>query len=403
MNDAATSARISPSPWPARESDSGRRRTLAAACLAHALHDGYTDSLYAFLPVWQSQFGLSYAGLALMRALYYATMGALQTPGDWLARPLSPRTALVLSTGLAAGGFAMMAAPAGLAGLCAGLVLAGIGSSLQHPRASLMVTQAYAPQSRDALGIYNFSGDLGKAALPATAAVLLPILTWRPVAGLMALLGVVVAVLLSKLAPADGLRHAWGEAAGHRPARSGFALLMTIGALDTSTRMAYLLFLPFLIHGRGGASATVGLALALLFSGGAFGKATCGWLGRRLGIVGGVIATEVLTALFILATLVLPLAPTLVLLPILGMVLNGTSSLLYGTVPDLAPGGNVGRGFALFYTGVIGSGGLAPVLYGGLADHAGRVAGVFAAAATAALIAPLALGLRRPLRDRPPA
>src|SRR5580704_2012596 len=39
-----------------------RRKALLAACLAHVLHDGYTDQLYALLPVWQSEFGLSYAG-----------------------------------------------------------------------------------------------------------------------------------------------------------------------------------------------------------------------------------------------------------------------------------------------------------------------------------------------------
>jgi FSR family fosmidomycin resistance protein-like MFS transporter len=40
----------------------------------------------------------------------------------------------------------------------------------------------------------------------------------------------------------------------------------------------------------------------------------------------------------------------LVFLPLLGLVLNGTSSVLYGTVPELAPKGNTGRTFALFYT-----------------------------------------------------
>jgi len=52
------------------------------------------------------------------------------------------------------------------------------------------------------LGIYNFSGDLGKALLPALAAVLLPILTWRPVLGLMAVLGIALALALVSLAPA---------------------------------------------------------------------------------------------------------------------------------------------------------------------------------------------------------
>jgi hypothetical protein len=86
------------------------------------------------------------------------------------------------------------------------------------------------------------------------------------------------------------------------------------------------------------------------------GKACCGWLGRHLRVVRSVIVTEAATALFIVATLILPLGPVLILLPLLGVVLNGTSSVLYGTVPELARKGETSRAFALFYTGVIGAG-----------------------------------------------
>ena len=85
----------------------------------------------------------------------------------------------------------------------------------------------------------------------------------------------------------------------------------------------------------------------------------------------------------------------------LGIVLNGTSSLLYGTVPDLAPGGDTGRAFAIFYTSVIGSGGLSPILYGAIADHAGRTVAVLSAAATAGLIIPLVVMLGRSLINSP--
>lgn len=369
-------------------------RSLIAACLAHLLHDGYTDGLFAFLPVWQTQFGLSYAWLAITRALYYATMGSLQLPGNMLVEGLSPRAALVLSTLIAAAGFALMAAPLGFAGLCAGLVVAGIGSSIQHPRGSLLVTESYAPSSRRMLGIYNFSGDVGKAMLPAIVALLLPILSWRPVAGLMAALGVAVALGLHALAPRSIVRSPSSKPAAHAASRSGFTLLMSIGAFDTATRMGYLLFLPFLIHGRGGTSPDVGLGLALLFIGGAFGKATCSWLAEHIGVIGSVAATEGLTALLIIATLFTPLVPTFVILPLLGIVLNGTSSVLYGTVPELAPNGDSGRAFALFYTSVIGAGGLAPIAYGAIADLSSQTLGVFAAATTAMLIVPMVLGLR---------
>jgi FSR family fosmidomycin resistance protein-like MFS transporter len=393
MSIVTTTAFIGETP---RIAASGQRRSLAGACLAHVLHDGYTDQLYALLPVWQAQFGLSFAGLAAVRALYYGTMSGLQIPGDRMIGRFSARAALVLSTIAAASGFLLMALPLGFAGLCAGLVLAGMGSSVQHPRASLLVATAYGKASRGPLGIYNFAGDLGKATLPAIVAVLLPVLAWRPVVGLMGMLGLAVAFGLFRLVPVNPRPSdaAGPEHQARGTGRAGFGLLMSIGALDTATRMGYLLFLPFLIHARGGTSTTVGLGLALVFIGGALGKACCNRLSVRLGVIGTVMVTEAATALLIAATLFAPLMLVLALLPPLGVVLNGTSSALYATVPELAPRGDAGRAFAFFYTCVSGASGLAPIAYGAIADHAGQTVGILAAACTAAAIVPLVLALR---------
>jgi FSR family fosmidomycin resistance protein-like MFS transporter len=380
---------------PTKPTASSRIRSLFGACLTHVLHDGYTDQLYALLPVWQAQFGLSYMGLAILRALYYGTMGGLQVPADRYASRLKPQATLTLSTFVAAFGFVAMALPTGFVGLCVGLVLAGVGSSVQHPRASELVTHSYGADSRGALGIYNFAGDLGKATLPAIVALLLPVLPWRTVVGLMGLLGILVASTLLAIVPNKiPLIPIHQELERKRKSRSGFSVLLSIGVLDTATRMGYLLFLPFLIHARGGSSATVGLGLALLFIGGALGKASCGWLGQRVGVVGSVVATEVATAALIVVTCFTPISAMLVLLPLLGMVLNGTSSVLYGTVPELAPKGNTGRAFALFYTGVIGSGALAPIAYGAIADHSSQLIGILSSAGTAMVIVPLILSLR---------
>jgi MFS transporter, FSR family, fosmidomycin resistance protein len=323
---------------------STQRRNLTGACLAHLLHDGYTDQLYALLPIWQPEFGLSYAGLALVRALYSGTMGGLQVPSNRLAAKLSPRISLALATFIAAIGYLIVALP----GLCIGLVLAGVGSSVQHPRASMLVTTSYGEGVREPLSIYNFAGDLGKATFPAAVALMLPFVAWRPVVGLTAAIGLVVAAALLFLLPQQPVVAAVEEkAAVEGPHGSGFNLLLAVGALDTATRMGYLLFLPFLFEGKGGNGATLGLGLALLFGGGALGKSVCGWLGQHLGVVRSVIVTEAATALFIVATLMLPLGPVLVLLPLLGVVLNGTSSVLYGTVPELARKGETSRAFAL--------------------------------------------------------
>jgi MFS family permease len=344
------------------------------------------------MPVWQAQFGLSYAALAVIRALYYATMGGLQLPADRLLRSWSPRGALILSTAIAATGLMIMALPLGLAGLCVGLVVAGIGSSIQHPRASMLVADSYGGAARRPLGIYNFAGDLGKAVLPALVAVLLTVMAWRPVLGLMAMLGIGLIFTLVRLVPPVSAATESKRQATISRQRGGFHILTVIGGFDTATRMGYLLFLPFLVQGQGGSLPIVGVALALLFTGGAFGKAVFGSLGERLGVVRTVMMAEATTASLIVATLLTPLPLTLILLPLLGVVLNGTSSVLYGTVPELSDG-DTGRAFAIFYTSVIGSGGLAPILYGAIADHSSRTVGLLAAAATAILIIPLVLAL----------
>ena len=382
---------------------SNPRRTLLGACLAHLVHDGYTDLIYVLLPVWQKQFGLSYAALAVLRCLYSGTMGGLQVPGDRWTRRAGGRRALVGATLLAAAGYLVLSLPGGLAPLCAGLVVAGLGSSVQHPRASLLVSEAFGNDSRRPLGIYNFAGDLGKSAFPAGVALLLLAVPWRAATVIVAIVGLGGAVALSAVLP----RHPVAGAAptNDRAAsgtRAGFRLLVIVGVLDTATRMGFLLFLPFLLRAKGGQETAIGLAFAVLFAGGAFGKAVCGFIGERFGVAPSVIATESATTLLIVAVLLLPLWPALAVLPFLGVVLNGTSSVLYGTVPDLSPTDDVGRAFAIFYTGVIGAGALAPIAFGTIGDHAGRTSGVLAAASAALATIPVVLLMRHHLTDQAP-
>ncbi len=98
-----------------------------------------------------------------------------------------------------------------------------------------------------------------------------------------------------------------------------------------------------------------------MFLGGAVGKLVCAWIGARIGVVATVWLTEGFTALGILALLPLPLEFALVLLPVIGVALNGTSSVLYGSVPLLVTPEERTRAFSVFYTGTIGSGAIAPI------------------------------------------
>jgi FSR family fosmidomycin resistance protein-like MFS transporter len=382
---------------------SSARRTLAVAGGAHALHDGYTDLIYVLLPLWQSEFALGYAMLALLRGLYAGAMAGVQVPAGRLAEWCGGRLVLALGTTLAGLGYALAGLSGGLTGLCAGLLVSGAGSSTQHPIASAAVSRAYGAAARGPLGTYNFTGDLGKAAIPALTALLLTVMPWRQTLWLLAILGVAAAIAIALLMPPIGAAPAGtARSQAHRSGRGGFALLFAIGVLDSGVRMGFLTFLPFLLAAKGAALPTIGLALSLVFIGGAAGKFACGWLGARLGVLTTVLVTEGGTAAFILAILFLPLFASLLVLPLLGVMLNGTSSVLYGTVPELAPPERTERAFALFYTGTVGSGALSPVLYGFLGDLAGVRWATVATAVAALATFPLAIALARRLAGDAP-
>lgn len=369
------------------------RRTLLGAGIVHALHDGYTDTIYVLLPVWQTEFALGFGALAALRGLYAGTMAALQIPAGHLAERLGGRAVLIVGTLLSALGYLLAGFSGGLLGLCAALALSGAGSATQHPLASAAVSHAYGPGARGPLGTYNFAGDLGKAALPALAALLISVMAWRHALWCMAGLGAAAAFAVGALVPAFSGAGAPAVKVVKGAGRGGFGLLLAIGILDSGVRMGFLTFLPFLLKAKGADLPLVGLALTLVFLGGAAGKFACGWLGARLGVLLTVLATEAGTTAAILAVLTLPLVPAMVLLPLLGVMLNGTSSVLYGTVPELAAPGHETRAFALFYTGTIGSGALSPLLYGSIGDVAGPAWGTASAALAALLVCPLALFL----------
>src|SRR5580698_7537330 len=78
-----------------------QHRVLAVTCGVHALHDGYTDLIYVLLPIWQTEFALSYAALGALRMLYTGAMASLQVPASLLAARFGAALVLALGTALA--------------------------------------------------------------------------------------------------------------------------------------------------------------------------------------------------------------------------------------------------------------------------------------------------------------
>ncbi len=378
-----------------------QRRAASIAGAAHALHDGYSDLIYIMLPLWQAEFGLTYATLGALRGVFVGAMASFQIPVGLMSERFGAAAILALGTALAGFGYCLAGASTGFAMLLGALLISGIGSSTQHPIASSLVARAFAgPRSLKALGTYNFSGDLGKMTLPAALSLMLLAMAWRPALAALGCVGLALAAVIFLMTPryARGTTDEPHAAAKALPDRKrhpfAFVLLFAIGIIDSATRMGFLLFLPFVLKDKGASLQTVGLAMTLVFAGGAAGKLACTFIGARIGAIATVWLTESFTAACIVALYPLPLDAALLLLPVIGIALNGTSSVLYGSVPDLVAPDWRTRALSIFYTGTIGSSAVAPVLYGRVGDALGVWTALTLAAVFVLITLPLSAMLR---------
>ena len=356
------------------------RTVLFAASTIHFLHDGFSETLYVFLPLWASEFGLSFSQVGLIRTAYTGGMSAFQIPAGFLAERFGERRILALGTAVTALGFIAAGWAGGFISLLALLLAAGLGSGVQHPLSSSIVSKAYEDGNRrTALGTYNFSGDLGKAGVAAAIGVLAGVVGWRAAGATYGVLGVAAALaivpMLSRIGagaaePRDLAEHVTSSGWGIRDGR-GFSALCAIGMIDNATRTGFLTFMPFILIAKGLGVGGVGLAFALVFAGGATGKFVCGVVADRVGVIRTVVITEAATTALILTVVGAPLPIALAVLIPLGIALNGTSSVLYGTVADLVSSERRSRAYGLYYTVSVGASALAPTVWGLVGDAGG--------------------------------
>ena len=276
----------------------------------------------------------------------------------------------------------------------------------QHGLASSILSRAFeASGRRAAMGTYNFSGDVGKVCLPFLLALMINLWGWRQAVLIFSVFGLAAGVFLWRTAGEKGRDSLLSSSQERLRAKKrgwgitdlkGFSSLLTIGIIDITTRTALLTFLPFLLLQKGIPMAQVGFALALLFAGGAVGKFVCGILAEWFGVIRMVVATEVLTSAGILSLIWSPSSLMWFTLPLVGVVLNGTSSVLYATVAEMISPSSRSRGYGLYYAITLGSGAVAPMAYGLFTDSFGLSLTLIAIASIVLLTLPLTRTLAAP-------
>lgn len=386
------------------------KKALLTGSLAHFIQDGFTDMLYVFFPVWQVQFSLTFSQIGFLKTLFSGTMAGFQVPASSFAVRIGAFKLLLFGIVLTSFAVALLGYAATPIVLGFFLIVGGLGASVQHPISSSLISNAYPDVNarRTALSTFNVAGDIGKLVLPGTAAFLMVQYSWMSVSHMLGIVGIGIAVLIflnhQEAKVAD-------QSAENKQAKAklssfkwkgyeAFWSLSTIGVIDSATRMGFLTFLPFLLQDKGADMATIGLVLSLIFAGGAVGKFICGILATKIGVLRSVIATELMTTLCIFGMIMFPLHTAVVFSPLIGIALNGTSSVLYGSVPELVSEERRQQAFAIFYTLTIGSGAISPSIYGVLSDGVGIQNAVVIVALVVLFTVPLTVPLRKKLMFR---
>ena len=178
----------------------------------------------------------------------------------------------------------------------------------------------------------------------------------------------------------------------------GFSALLGIMIVDNCTRNGFLTFVAFLLIAGGVEAELAAMAIPAILLGGMWGKLACGFLAERLGIIRTVILTEIGTAIGIVVMIFVEGDAAFFVLPILGIALNGTSSVLQGTIGDLVDSERQSRAFGLFFTVSAACGIAAPLAFGLLGDMVGIPTTMYVMAGIVFLTLPLCLVLGPILR-----
>jgi MFS family permease len=386
------------------------KRTLAACCATHTLHDGLSDMSYVLLPMLAQTFNLSLAQVGLVRSALRASMALFQTPAGLIAERLGARNLLAFGTAFAGLAYIALGQAGGFAAVLLALFFAGFGSAFQHPLCSTLISHAYPGDGRRAaLGTYNFAGDVGKFAFGGAISMLAVAgVPWQVPVTAFGSLGLAAALILlvvidknigrahratisdATVAPAKG----WGIRD-----RGGFIALCAIEIIDNGVRTGFLTFVAFLMIAKNLPAGWAALSVPLILIGGMAGKLACGFLAERIGVVRTIVFTEVATGAGILLVLVLPDLAAYLLLPVIGIALNGTSSVLYATIGDLVDKDKLPRAFGLFYTLGSTCGLVAPLVLGVIGDAIGVADAMIITGLLAFLTLPACLVLRPALHS----
>ena len=355
---------------------------LIASCGAHLVQDGLVALQYVLLPILAQVFGLNYSQVGFLRAVSNSAMTLLEIPAGVLAERFSEIRLLIFGLLCAGLGYLWVAHAANFYLILMGFLIAGSGAAFQHSLASALISKSFDDAGRRrALGIYNAFGDVGKLAFTGVFSLAIGVgVAWNLVVTALCVVtlsfALIMIFLLRRQAPApvaevtkQGSASADGKWGIKHPRR--FSWLCFTVFVDTLAQSVFLTFIAFLLLEKGAGDALSSLGVVLALSGGMVGKLVSGYLAVRYGDRNAFRILQLVTILGLILLAMLPALPILLLLPLVGVAVQGSTTVTYGALADFIQRDRQSRGFAIIYTLSSLSAVVGPIAFGVLADFYG--------------------------------
>ena len=381
------------------------KNTLIACGGAHFVQDGLVALQYVLLPILAQVFGLGYSQVGLIRGLNNTAMTLLEIPSGLLAGRWGERNLMVgglLGVGV---GYCLVAMSTTYLFLVICFLIAGAGAAFQHSLASSCIVNTFSGGTRrKVMGTYNALGDGGKLTFTGCFSILIGAgLGWRFSVTVLALMGIVFAFAVWALLkpvkkgadiceegqanPKDDSQTASVSGWGIVSVRKFSALSVSI-FFDSMVQGVFLTFLGFVMLSKGSSEGIAAFAVVLTLAGGMVGKFACGFLSAKTGDLSAFWGAQIFTIVGLILIIVLPLTWIVILLPVIGVFMQGSSTVTYGAVADFVGSQHQARGYALIYsvasTGVV----IGPFIFGVVADQFGLVSMLWMLVACVALSLP---------------
>lgn len=357
-------------------------RVIGIIGVAHGLSHFYQLALATLLVVVKDRFGMSFAEVGALGAVFYGVSGVAQTAAGFAVDRYGARPALAFGLTAAATAFALIAVLAsGFWSLVPMVVLAGIGNCVFHP-ADFAILNASVNASRlgRAYSVHGLGGTLGWVPAAPAMYFLSSAIGWQGAALAASAVGFLVALAVASQGSVM-VDHRVARAASRGASRFEVSSLLNAPILIC---MLYFVFIAITVVGIQQfavpalqkmfplALEAAAVALSSLLIGSALGVVLGGWIADRasrhdLVAAGGLLAAGALTAIIASGGV-----PPWLVLPL--MALSGFAGGLTGPSRDMivrgaTPPGASGKVFGFVYSGLDVGSMIAPPVFGWLLDH----------------------------------